>query len=87
MGYARVSNGMADADKEYNLNNPGATIPVQGGETFVEVTYQYQLTPWCNLQPDFQYVFNPGGGLSNPSSPGQRIKDEAVFGLRANIIF
>jgi porin len=87
MGYARVSNGMADADKEFNLNNPGTPIPVQGGETFVEVTYQYQLTPWCNLQPDFQYVFNPGGGLSNPNAPGQRIKDEAVFGVRANIIF
>ena len=23
-------------------------------ETFVEVTYRYQLTPWCQLQPDFE---------------------------------
>lgn len=86
MGYARVSSGVADADTESNLNNPASPVPVQSGETFVEVTYQYELTPWCTLQPDFQFVFNPGGGLPNPNAPGQRIKDEAVLGVRANII-
>ena len=87
MGYAKVSNGIADYDRDYNLNNPGSPVPVQSGETFVEVTYQYALTPWCTLQPDFQYVFNPGGGLPNPNAAGQRIKNEAVIGIRANIIF
>ncbi|HEY1789932.1 MAG TPA: carbohydrate porin, partial [Verrucomicrobiae bacterium] len=87
MGYARLSEGVIDADEEFNINNPATPAPVQSGETFVEVTYQYQLTPWCTLQPDFQYVFNPGGGLPNPNAPGERIKDEAVFGIRANIIF
>jgi porin len=53
----------------------------------VEATYQYQLTPWCQLQPDFQYVFNPGGGIPNPNAPGQQVKDEAVIGLRMNISF
>ncbi len=87
MGYARLSDGVANFDREFNLNNPDSPVPVQSGETFVEVTYQYQLTPWCTLQPDFQYVFNPGGGLPNPNSPGERIKNETVIGLRANIIF
>ncbi len=87
MGFAQVSSGVADAERDYNFNNPDSPVPIQSGETFVEVTYQYELTPWCNLQPDFQFVFNPGGGLPNPNAPGQRIKDEAVFGLRANIIF
>jgi porin len=80
MGYAQVSDSVADLDQVNGL-------PVQSGETFVEVTYQYQLTPWCQLQPDFQYVFNPGGGVPNPNSPGQEVKDEAVIGLRMNIIF
>jgi len=36
----------------------------------------------------FQYVFNPGGGIPNPnSSSGERVKDEAVIGLRMNIAF
>jgi porin len=87
MGYAKVSSGMADFDRDYNFNNPGSVVPVQSGEVFVEATYQYALTPWCTLQPDFQYIFNPGGGLPNPNAPGQRIKNEAVVGIRANIIF
>ena len=48
----------------------GAFHPVRSGETFVEATYQYQLTPWCQIQPDFQYVFNPGGGIANPNCSG-----------------
>jgi porin len=87
MGYAKVSDGVAGAEREYNLNNPGSTIPVQSGETFVEATYQYEVTPWCVLQPDIQYVFNPGGGIPNPNSPGERVKDELVLGIRMNIIF
>jgi porin len=80
MGYAKVSDSVADFDQASGL-------PVQSGETFVEATYQYQLTPWCQLQPDFQYVFNPGGGVPNPNAPGQQVKDEAVLGLRVNIQF
>jgi len=86
MGYAKVSSGASALDRDTGFYS-GSSYPVQSGETFVEVTYQYELTPWCTLQPDFQYVFNPGGGLPNPNAPGQRIKNEAVFGLRANIIF
>jgi porin len=86
MGYARVSDRLADLDRDTGFYT-GSAYPVQSGETFVEATYQYQLTPWCQLQPDFQYVFNPGGGIPNPDSPGQRVKDEAVIGLRMNVLF
>jgi len=86
MGYAKVGDGAVDLDKETNSFND-SSFPVQSSEEFVEVTYQYQLTPWCQLQPDFQYVFNPGGGISNPNFPGQRMKDEAVLGIRTNILF
>jgi porin len=79
MGYAKVSNSLADLDRDTG------DIPVRSGETFVEVTYQYELTPWCELQPDFQYVFNPGGGVNDDA--GNRVKNEAVFGIRMNIIF
>jgi porin len=51
------------------------------------LTYQYQVTPWWILQPDFQYVFNPGAGVANPNAPGERVQDEAVFGLRTIITF
>ena len=65
----------------------GTYVPTRGSETFVEVTYQYQVTPWWQLQPDFQYVFNPGGGIANPNAPTQRVGNELVLGLRTNILF
>jgi porin len=86
MGYAKVGNHAADVDRDITYYT-GAFHPVQRGETFVEATYQYQLTAWCQLQPDFQYVFNPGAGIANPNAPGQRVKNEVVLGLRMNVLF
>jgi len=87
MGYAHVSDRAAALDRDTGIYT-GSSYPVRSGETFVEITYKYQLTPWCQLQPDFQYVFNPGGGIPNPSSSSkERVKDEAVIGLRTNIAF
>ena len=86
LGYAHVSEDASDLDRDTGFYSK-SFFPVRGGETFIEATYQYELTPWCFLQPDFQYVFNPGAGIPNPNSPGHRINDEAVFGLRVNIAF
>jgi porin len=86
MGYAKVGDHAAGLDRDTDFYT-GAFHPVRSGETFVEATYQYQLTAWCQLQPDFQYVFNPGAGIANPNVPGQRVKGEAVVGLRMNVLF
>lgn len=52
----------------------------------IEATYQAVLAPGVTLQPDFQYVFRPSGGIANPRDPnGERIRNAAVFGLRATI--
>jgi porin len=85
-GYAHISSraGDLDRDRGFVTDSP---YPVRTGETFIETTYQYQLTPWFQLQPDFQYFFNPSGGVPNPKSPGNKIKDEAVLGMRATIQF
>jgi len=86
MGYAHVSGRASALDRDTGFFT-GSFIPVRSGETFVEVIYQYQVTPWWQLQPDFQYVFNPGAGVVNPSSPAHRVQDEAVIGLRTTILF
>ena len=86
LGYAHVSGRAADLARDMNLF--GTFAPVRTGETFVEITYQAQIAPWWQIQPDFLYVFNVGGGQVNPLSPTpQRIKNEAVIGLRTNITF
>jgi porin len=88
MGFAHVSNRAADLDRDQRTYSNSTGLPIRSGETYVEATYQYQVTPWWQVQPDFQYVFNPGAGIVNPkSSSGQKVKDEAVFGIRMNFAF
>jgi porin len=82
---AHVSGQRRALDNDFTLL--GVYTPAQSTETVLEVTYQYQVTPWWQLQPDFQYVFNPSGGIVNPDIPAEKIRNEAVIGLRTNITF
>ncbi len=86
IGFAHVSPQAAALDRDTSVFAVGYH-PVRSGETFVELTYQYQVKPWLQLQPDLQYVFNPGAGLANPNDPTSRINNELVLGVRANILF
>lgn len=79
-GIAKVSATAAGFDLD-------SGVPARGTETFIEVTYQAQVTGWWQLQPDFQYVFNPGGGILNPNDSTQRVGNEAIFGLRSIVTF
>jgi len=86
MGFAHVSSSASALDADTAAIDGGFN-PVRGNETFVEATYQYQVKPWWQMQPDLQYVFNPGGGVANPNAPNERIGNEFVLGLRTNITF
>jgi porin len=91
MGYVHVSSAVSGQDSDA-INfamqaDPNSFNLVRHSETYVEVTYQYQLRPWWQLQPDVQYVFMPGGGVVDPQDPTQRIRNELVLGLRTNILF
>ena len=86
MGYTKVSSSAASLDRETAFFTD-SFVPVRGGETYLEVSYQYQVAPWWQLQPDIQYVFNPGGGVANPNDPTTRVGNELVLGLRTNILF
>jgi porin len=86
MGFAKVSGADAALDKA-TAAFTNTYVPVRGSETYLEVTYQYQATPWLQIQPDIQYVFRPGAGLADPNNPGHLIGDELVLGVRTNILF
>jgi porin len=85
MGFAQVSPQAAGLDQDTAFYS-GAFTPKRTSETFIEVTYQYAVAPWLMLQPDFQYVFNPGGGIANTSGTA-KVGNEAVIGVRTNILF
>lgn len=50
----------------------GATV--ERHETAIELTYRVQYLPWLTLQPDVQYIINPG---TDPA-----LKNALVIGLR-----
>lgn len=50
-----------------------------GAEMVLELTYQAQITPWLVLQPDLQYIINPGGS--------QNLNNALIIGGRAAITF
>lgn len=49
---------------------------LENTETAVELTYRAELTPWLALQPDLQYIVNPGTdpGLRNAWVAGARLE-------------
>ncbi|MBT0667348.1 carbohydrate porin [Novosphingobium profundi] len=58
LGAARTHlNARAALHEELTAGSPIS----QGAEYEIEADYGLQLTPWMNVQPNVQYVFNPGG--------------------------
>ena len=84
-GLAKISDRATELDSDQaRFGNPG---PVRSSESFIELTYQAQLAPWLALQPDFQYVFTPSGGIQDPDDPARRVGNEAVLGVRTAVTF
>jgi porin len=79
-GIGSVSPRVSEFDRDSGL-------PSRGTEELVEVTYQAQVTGWLVVQPDLQYVDNPGGGLLNPNDPTQKLRNEFIAGARAIVTF
>jgi porin len=49
-------------------------------EALIEVCYTYQINPGWTIQPDFQYIFQPGGNVAGQD-------DATVLGARTSISF
>lgn len=85
--YNRVSPSVGASDR-VSGSVSGLPVPVRDYEILFEATYQAQIVPGFAVQPDFQYVFHPGGGAIDPLNPfAGRIPDAAVFGLRTVMKF
>jgi porin len=87
VGTAWASSGAFGYDRQLQFYQPAVYAPIRSSETFLEASYQAQVLPSWQIQPDIQYVINPGMGIANPNDPTQRVKNELVIGLRTNITF
>ncbi|HET8996564.1 MAG TPA: carbohydrate porin [Acetobacteraceae bacterium] len=85
-GWTQVSPRAAALDRD-TAGFSATAYPVRGSEEFIELTYQLQMAPWWIVQPDLQYVFNPGGGIPNPNNPSHVVGNELVLGVRTVVTF
>ena len=56
----------------------GAAV-ISDYEIALEATYEFLLTPWWSVQPDFQWIHHPGGSRA--------LDDAVVVGVRTRITF
>jgi len=85
--YTRVS-PFVSASQRLEAHFSEDTILVQNYEIVLEATYQAEIVQGLILQPEFQYVFHPGGGAIDPLNPSVgRVLDAAIFGLRTVVKF
>lgn len=88
VGYANLSGEASGFDSDVNAFN-GTNGPLRDSETVVELTYDARICGWWRVQPDVQFIFNPGGNVADPNDPtGQSaIPDATVLGVRTAISF
>jgi porin len=72
--YTNISDTVSAFDVDF-----GEAV-IRNYEALIEVCYTFEVKPGWYVQPDFQYIFQPGGNVA-----GQ--KDAAVVGARSSIAF
>jgi porin len=80
LAYTGISDDASAFDKDSGLS------VIRNHETLLEISYTAEIVPGWRLQPDFQYIWNPGGNVPNDTGT-QPIKDATVVGLRSTISF
>jgi porin len=82
IGFAYV--GISDSVHAFDveLGEPVA----RNHESALEICYTIQLKEGLILQPDFQYIWQPGGNVSKENGNGA-VPNAAVVGLRSTISF
>ncbi len=87
VAFSQLSPSLGARDRDTNSFS-GDTAPVRSYELALEIAYQAQIGPSWIVQPDFQYIFRPSGGVVDPVNPAAgRIPDAAVFGVRTTVSF
>jgi porin len=85
IAYSQISDSVSAAEQDA-VYYTDVQRPIQDYEAALELTYQAQIVPGWTVQPDFQYIFHPGGHIANPFNPtGAAIPNAAIIGVRTTI--
>jgi porin len=89
VGYAHVSKRAQALDRDFAAFTGQADWPIRSSEALFTASYLYEIKAGWNLLPNYQHIFRPGGGATDPTgpNPGIRLKDASVFGVRSVVKF
>jgi porin len=76
---AGVAVGWAEFGTPFRRSSASSGDPLDAREVIIEATYRAPVTSWLTLQPDLQYVINPGGRSAASNA--------LILGLRAELGF
>jgi porin len=79
VAYASLSRDIRKAERLDARLNGNESSGFSDYEAVLELFYSVQITKWWTIQPDFQWIFNPGANT--------RASDAVVVGLRTSIAF
>ncbi len=85
LAYARIGDNARGLDQDVQVFSSNPFFPVRDHEAVLEVSYQFQVTPWMTMQPDLQRIFHPGGNVLNPD--GSQRRDALVLAVRSTLTF
>ena len=76
-GYNRIAGSVTNAERQFIAAHPGSGFGVQSNEWVEEIFYSFDVFHGANIQPDLQWIINPGGyrGATN----------EVVFGMQLSV--
>jgi porin len=84
LGVGVTYTGISDQVHAFDIDSG---LPVaRNYEALFEVCYTMQLAKGWMLQPDFQYIWQPGGNVPNPNGTGA-VENAIVVGARTTLNF
>jgi porin len=83
LGVGFAYTGISD-DESARQRADGEPV-ISNYEGVIEIACTAEIIPGWYLQPDFQYLWNPGGHASDPNDPTKAIPNASVIGLRTTI--
>jgi porin len=89
VGYAHVSKHAQALDRDFASFMGQPDWPIRSSEALFTASYLYEIKAGWNLLPNYQHIFRPGGGATDPTgpNPGIRLRDASVFGVRSVMKF
>jgi porin len=78
IAYVRTNSRLTKFQEDRDTVRPGS-VSVQTYESTLEIDYGVWVTPWLSVQPNLQYLIDPGGT--------GRISNAFVLGMHTGVTF